>query len=113
MTEGQSSPSMDGDSAKFSVGGPTGYSNELYWNPIGGGNNVSHFTCDLYFYIDQPLVAQALESDFEPTIRRDTVDCKLQTFPANTWIHLGWNVSDQVHYISLTVGHRRRSDLQR
>jgi hypothetical protein len=60
MTEGQSSPSMDGKSAKFSMGGPTGYSNELYWNPIGGGNNVSHFTYDLYFYIDQPPVAQAL-----------------------------------------------------
>jgi hypothetical protein len=46
---------MDGKSAKLSMGGPTGYSNELYWNPIGGGNNVSHFTYDLYFYIDQPI----------------------------------------------------------
>jgi hypothetical protein len=42
MTEDQSSPPMDGKSAKFSIGGPTGYFNELYWNPIGGGNNVSH-----------------------------------------------------------------------
>jgi hypothetical protein len=67
MTEGQSSPSMDGKSAKFSMGGPTGYSNELYWNPIGGGNNVSHFTYDLYFYIDQPPIAQALEFDLNQT----------------------------------------------
>jgi len=67
MTEGQSAPSMDGKSAKFSMGGPTGYSNELYWNPIGGGNNVSHFTYDLYFHIDQPLVAQALEFDLNQT----------------------------------------------
>jgi hypothetical protein len=133
MTEGQSSPSMDGNSAKFSMGGSTGYSNELYWNPIGGGNNVSHFTYDLYFYIDQPLVAQALEFDLNQTFggtrwvwgsecnfngngkwdiwddingwKPTPVACT--PFPANTWIHLVWNVervNDQVHYISLTVG---------
>jgi hypothetical protein len=49
------------------LGGPTRYSKELYWNPIGGGNNLSDFTCDLYFYIDQPLVAQALEFDLNQT----------------------------------------------
>ncbi len=63
MTEGQSTPAMDGKSAKFSMGGPTGYSNMLYFNPIAGGNSVSHFSYDLYFYIDRPEAAQALEFD--------------------------------------------------
>ncbi|HKB89261.1 MAG TPA: hypothetical protein VKC60_01960 [Opitutaceae bacterium] len=63
MTEGQTSPSMDGKSAQFSMGGPNGYSNMLYFNPIAGGNNVSQFTYDLYFYIDHPEAAQALEFD--------------------------------------------------
>ncbi len=63
MTEGQSTPAMDGKSAKFSMGGPTGYSNMLYFNPIAGGNSVSHFSYDLYFYIDHPEAAQALEFD--------------------------------------------------
>jgi hypothetical protein len=33
--------------------------------------------------------------------------CARTPFPANTWIHLVWNVEragSQVHYISLTVG---------
>jgi hypothetical protein len=133
MTEGQSTPSMDGKSAKFAMGGPTPYSNMLYYNPIAGGNNVSHFTYDLYFYVDNPAAPQALEFDLNQTFggtrwvwgsecnfngtgkwdiwddingwKATTVDCN--TFPANTWIHLVWNVErvgDQVHYISLTVG---------
>jgi len=132
MTEGQSTPSMDSKSAKFTMGGPTAYSNILYYNPIAGGNNVSHFTYDLYFYIDNPNAAQALEFDLNQTFggtrwvwgsecnfngsgkwdiwddingwKPTTVDC--QPFPANTWIHLVWNferVGNQVHYISLTV----------
>ncbi len=133
MTENQTSPAMDGNSAKFSMGGPTPYSNMLYFNAIAGGNNVSHFTYDLYFYIDNPLASQALEFDINQTFGGNrwvwgsecnfngsgkwdiwddvngwtptTYDCT--PFPANTWIHLVWNVErvgNQVHYISLTVG---------
>jgi len=119
MTEGQTSPAMDGKSAKFSMSGPNGYSNELYFNAFAGGNNVSHFTYDLYFYIDNPAAPQALEFDTNQTfggyrwvwgsecnfkgetpprwdiwddasgIWRET-DVPCNTFPANTWIHLIW-----------------------
>lgn len=133
LTPNQSSPAMDGKSAKFTMGGPTAYSNTLYFNPIAGGNNVSHFSYDLYFYIDNPNAPQALEFDLNQTYggnrwvwgsecnfngsgkwdiwddingwKPTSVDCK--PFPANTWIHLVWNVErvgSQVHYISLTVG---------
>lgn len=133
LTPNQSSPSMDGKSAQFSMGGPTAYSNVLYFNPIAGGNNVSQFTYDLYFYIDNPNAAQALEFDLNQTYGGNRwvwgsecnfngsgkwdiwddingweptiYDCK--PFPANTWIHLVWKVErvgSQVHYISLTVG---------
>ena len=70
MTEGQSTPAMDGKSAKFSMSAPGGapdptygYSNQLYFNPIAGGDNVSHFVYDLYFWIDHPEAPQALEFD--------------------------------------------------
>ncbi len=133
ITESQTSPAMDGNSAKFTMGGPTPYSNMLYFNPVAGGNNVSHFTYDLYFYIDNPLASQALEFDLNQTYggqrwvwgsecnfngsgkwdiwddvngwEPTIYDCK--PFPANQWIHLVWNVErvgNQVHYISLTVG---------
>ena len=133
LTQNQSTPAMDGQSAKFSMGGPTAYSNMLYFNAIAGGNNVSHFTYDLYFYIDNPNASQALEFDLNQTYggnrwvwgsecnfngsgkwdiwddingwKPTIYDCN--PFPANRWIHLVWNVErvgDQVHYISLTVG---------
>jgi hypothetical protein len=133
MTEDQPSPAMDGKSAKFSMGGPTPYSNMLYFNPVAGGNNVSHFTYDLYFYIDNPDASQALEFDINQTYGGNRwvwgSECNFNgsgkwdiwndltgwqptqfpctPFPANTWIHLVWNVErvgNQVHYISLTVG---------
>jgi hypothetical protein len=136
MTPNQSSPSMDGQSAHFTLGGPTAYSNELYFNPVAGGNSVSHFTYDLYFYIDNPDAAQALEFDINQTFggvrwvwgsecnfRGETPglwdiwddvngwtpqpNMPCNPFPANTWIHLVWNVErvgQQVHYISLQVG---------
>jgi len=114
ITQGQSTPSMDGKAAKFSMGGPTPYSNILYYNPIGGGDSVSHFSYDLYFYIDTPGAAQALEFDLNQTFggtrwvwgsecnfngsgkwdiwddingwKPTSIDCK--PFPAATWIHL-------------------------
>lgn len=49
----QSAPSLDGSAAKFSIAGPHPYSNELYWFPLGGGQSVSHFTYDLWLYIDK------------------------------------------------------------
>lgn len=118
LTQNQSSPSLSGSSAKFSIGGPEGYSNELWTQWLGGGSNTTHFIYDLYFYIDNPSVTQALEFDVnqsfggkrwvygtECNIRADgvwdvwdgrpghgwtptSVPCK--GFPANTWIHLVW-----------------------
>jgi hypothetical protein len=119
MTPGISSPSMDGKAAQFSMSGPNGYSDELYFNAIAGGNNVSHFTYDLYFYVDNPSAPQALEFDLNQTfggyrwvwgsecnfkgetpprwdiwddasgVWRET-NVPCNTFPANTWIHLVW-----------------------
>jgi len=133
MAENQATPSMDGKAAKFAMGGPTPYSNMLYFNAVAGGNSVSHFTYDLYFYVDDPNAPEALEFDINQTFggnrwvwgsecnfdgtgkwdiwndvegwKPTSVDCK--PFPANTWIHLIWKVErvgNQVHYISLTVG---------
>ncbi|PYX50455.1 MAG: hypothetical protein DMG79_05885 [Acidobacteria bacterium] len=119
MIEGQSSPAMDGQSAQFTMSGPNGYSNELYFNAVAGGDNVSHFTYDLYFYVDNPTAPQALEFDLNQTfggqrwvwgsecnfkgenpprwdiwddasgIWRETA-FPCNTPPANTWVHLVW-----------------------
>jgi hypothetical protein len=74
MTEDQSSSSLSGSSAKFTIGGSHPYSNELYTLFLGGGSNPTQFTYDLYFYIDQPDRAQALEFDVN------------QSFDAQRWV---------------------------
>ena len=129
----QSSPSLDGSAAKFSLGGNHSYSNELYWTPLGGGDNVSHFTYDLWFYIDNGNAPQSLEfdvnqafggtrwtwgtqCDFDDTHHWDIWDplnevwrptsIPCNHFPSNTWVHLMWTferVGNQVHYITLNV----------
>jgi hypothetical protein len=129
----QSAPSMDGSSTEFTLGGTQPYSNELYWMPLGGGNTVSHFTFDLYFYISNGSAPQALEfdvnQDFDSTRWTWGSECDFnQThkwniwdplheiwvptsapcndFPSQTWIHLVWTlerVGNQVHYLTLTV----------
>ncbi len=132
MTEGQSSPSLSGSSAHFTMGGPTPYTNELYTKFLGGGSNVTHFTYDLYFMVDNPTAPQALEFDVNQTIGNSRwvfgTECNFNgshkwdvwdgikgwqptsvacnPFPANQWIHLVWNferVGDQVHYISVQI----------
>ena len=68
MTENQSTPSLSGSSAMFTMGGNLGFANALYTKFLGGGSNVSHFTYDLYFMIDHPENPQALEFDVNQTI---------------------------------------------
>ena len=63
-----SSPSMDGNSTKFHIGGTTPYSNALWWKQLGANSNVSHFVYDLYFYLKNPSVSQALEFDVNQSL---------------------------------------------
>ncbi len=67
------SPSLDGSSGMFTVGSNGGYGNGLWWaNTIccvaGVSAGYKNFTYDLYFYIADPSVAQALEFDVNQTI---------------------------------------------
>lgn len=133
LTLHQEKPSLDGSAAKFSMGGKTPYSNELYWTPIGGGNSVSHFTYDLYFYLDNGDAPQSLEFDVNQTFNNTRwtwgtqcdfnqthewnvwdplhgiwvpIPIPCNHFPSGTWIHLVWQlerVGNQVHYISVSV----------
>jgi len=63
MVQNQASPSMDGKSAKFSIGGSTPYSDALWWKQLGAADSATNLRYDVYFYITNPGVAQALEFD--------------------------------------------------
>lgn len=130
---GVTTPSLSGDSSLFTISGPTGYSNALWWYSLGGGVPVNHLTYEMDFYIDNAALPEALEFDvnqsyagvrytwgtecsYKNTGKWDVWDpdhLKWQTTkvpcPAVTsqqWHHLKWEferVNGQVHYISVTV----------
>jgi len=60
---GISSPSMDGASRQFNIGGSSKYANALWWKQLGANSGASHFVYDLYYYIKNPSAPQALEFD--------------------------------------------------
>jgi hypothetical protein len=77
MTQGISSPSLSGNSSLMQIGGDTDYS-DILWNNHLIGNfssqgmpdysqtivpNLYNFTYDVYFYVEDPSVSQALEFD--------------------------------------------------
>lgn len=63
MVENQSSPSLDGISAKFSISGTQPYSDVIWWKQLGAVDTAANFKYDLDFYLTNPGVAQALEFD--------------------------------------------------
>jgi hypothetical protein len=58
MTQGVSTPSMDGASATFWMGGTVPFGDALWWNQLGPNPNASHFVYDLYFWVSNPAVEQ-------------------------------------------------------
>jgi hypothetical protein len=77
MTQNISSPSLSGNSTRMDIGGQTVYS-DILWNNHLIGNfssqgmpdynqtivpNLHNFTYDVYFYVEDPGISQALEFD--------------------------------------------------
>ncbi len=61
------SPSMDGASAQFYNGG-VAWADALWWKQLGANAGASHFVYDLYFYVNYPGNAQALEFDVNQSV---------------------------------------------
>ncbi len=68
MAQNVGTPSLDGAAAQFSLGGPTPYSDALWWKQLGANSNASHFVYDLSFYMAEPWKAQALEFDVNQSV---------------------------------------------
>jgi hypothetical protein len=115
MTQHVGSPSLDGNTTQFWIGGNTPYTNAIWVKSLPAGWNATHFTYDLYFYMDNPNAAEALEFDVNVSYNGqyyvfgtqcsprwsqtwDTWDenagtwnstgVGCPTFPANSWNHV-------------------------
>jgi len=133
MTQNWTTPSLSGESAQFTLGGPTQYSDALWWEQLTPDATHSHFRYDLWVYVSDPSLPEALEFDVNQSLNNTRyifgTECSFKNskrwdvwdgstgrwipssaicdpFPANTWSHIVWNferVNGQVHYIDVTV----------
>lgn len=117
MAQFQTTPSLDGSSAEFFLGGSTPYASALWWKQLGPQPATSHFVYDLYFYLKNAAAPQALEFDMNQSVNskkyifgtecdftglkhwrvwdytlhwQDTGVSCTQFQTANTWHHLIW-----------------------
>jgi hypothetical protein len=133
MTPNQADPSVSGKSAHFEIGGPTPYSNALWWKSLPADKNSTHFVYDLYFYMKASWAPEALEFDVNQSMDgkrwvwgtecsyRDsghwdiwdseagkwvTTDVPCPQVSENEWHHLTWTVErvdGKAHYISVEL----------
>src|SRR5947209_1628915 len=68
LTQYRSSPSMDGQANQYWIGGNTPYSSALWWKQLGAQPGATHFIYDLYFYLQNPGVAQSIELDMNQSV---------------------------------------------
>ncbi|MBI2677463.1 MAG: Ig-like domain-containing protein [Candidatus Koribacter versatilis] len=132
MKQSIASPAMDGKAAEFWLGGDTKYAAALWWKQLGARDSATKFTYDLYFYLKNPSVSQALEFDANQTVNGsmyvfgtqcnlkgskqwDIWDYNLHWIPtgipctlpaAYAWHHLTFEFersNGKMHYLSITL----------
>lgn len=64
MTQFLNSPSLNGKSSEFSLGGTTPWSHALFYKTISGNSTASHFVYDLYYYYKTPQASSGMEFAF-------------------------------------------------
>lgn len=89
QTQGVKSPSLDGASSQFWLGGTHPYTNALFAKPLGGRAGATNFILDFDFWIGNATVAQGLE--FDIFYSRDGLknyfltECDSRGLYAGTW----------------------------
>jgi hypothetical protein len=68
MAQYISSPSMDGKSARFWLGGDTPYASALWWKQLGARDSARNFVMEQNFYYTDHNAIQALEFDANQSV---------------------------------------------
>jgi hypothetical protein len=103
MSEGVNSPSIDGQSVQFWLGGGYPYSGALWWKELTPQPGASHFTYDLYFYYQNADAPQGLEFDVNQVVNGGRyifgTECNLKQ--TGTW--RVWDTTN-AHWVNTGVG---------
>jgi hypothetical protein len=68
MAQFQTTPSLDGASSEFFVGGTTPYGAALWWKQLGPIDSATNFVYDMSFYLTDAAAPQALEFDVNQSV---------------------------------------------
>lgn len=87
MVKHQQSPSLNGNSTRFDIGGHIPYSDALYWKQLGGNAHAHNFTYDLWFYTTNSGAPQALEFDVNQSVggKKYVFSTECDTGYGHTW----------------------------
>lgn len=135
----QTTPSLDGASSEFFLGGSTPYSNALWWKQLGANDNVRFFVYELDFYFTDGLAPQALEFDLNQSLNGKRyifgTECDFKgakmwrvwdynlhwvstgipctAVTPKVWHHLAWEfertTTGKTHFIAVTVDGVRKA----
>ncbi len=95
MSQGVSSPSQSGDSARFRLlQGTLPFGGALWFKFLGSADSATHFVYDLYFYTDNPSAPQALEFNVSQSSEGSHYDFSTQCDLAG---QRAWRVWDPIH----------------
>jgi hypothetical protein len=61
MTQGQTSPVLEGHSTKFWIGGSVPYSDALFYRKMSANGTANHFIYDVYYYVKDPMASAGME----------------------------------------------------
>lgn len=61
MTQGISSPALDGSSTKFTLGGTTPWSHSLYYRWMSGNSTATNFVYEVNQYMKNPKASSGME----------------------------------------------------
>jgi hypothetical protein len=90
MAQNQSSPSKDGASTEFFVGGTASYASALWNRQLGANDNVRHFYLSLDFYFSDQKGPQAIEIDTWQSVNGHRylfgAECDVQGTYAGQWM---------------------------
>ena len=134
----QTSPSLDGASSEFFLGGSTPYSNALWWKQLGPNDNARFFVYELDIYFTDANAPQALEFDLNQSLNGKRyifgTECGFKgakmwrvwdynlrwvstgipctALTPKVWHHIAWEfertTSGKTHFIAVTVNGVRK-----
>jgi hypothetical protein len=90
LASNQTTPSKDGSSTEYFLGGSTAYASALWWKQLGTYDSARHFTLEMDYLFKDQTGPQALEIDAAQSLNGKKfffgTECDVRGVYKNTWL---------------------------